>query len=454
MKEKLDRLFRSRLGKIALILFGLFILAILSFAHYSESPSFCNSCHIMKPYYQAWKTSKHNFVKCVDCHYPADASPKQFAWKKFQSMSQVAKYVTRTYGTRPYAEIDDSSCLRGGCHAKRLLEGKVTYKEHVVFDHGPHLLNLRQGKQLRCTSCHSQIVQGRHIEVTDSTCFICHFKKDKNGKRPSISKCSTCHKMPERLIKHGGFSFSHKDFAGGKQLNCEKCHSDSIIGEGTTSKDKCLDCHNQPDRIAKYNDTTFIHKNHVADHKIECIRCHSEIKHQLGRVIYLLESQCTVCHTKKHGGVREMYMGIGGKGVSDQPSPMFTHQVDCAGCHITPTIAPDDVLFKGQTYKTTQKSCSGCHAEAYESVLDSWKEQMDKSLNEIESKLAKAKDILAAYEEKQDKKYIKSLTLYNEAKYNYYFVKDAKGVHNIDYAEALLKKAGEDLDSIFSYTLP
>ena len=24
----------------------------------------------MKPYYQAWKTSKYNFVLCVDCHYP------------------------------------------------------------------------------------------------------------------------------------------------------------------------------------------------------------------------------------------------------------------------------------------------------------------------------------------------------------------------------------------------
>ncbi len=433
---------RAKLIRIILILFGLAILLLLAFAQYSESPSFCNSCHIMKPYYEAWKSSKHNFVKCVDCHYPAKATTKQFMWKKFQSMSQVAKYVTRTYGTRPYAEIDDSSCLREGCHAKRLLDGKVTYKEHVTFDHVPHLLDLRRGKQLRCTSCHSQIVQGRHIEVTDSTCFICHFKKDKSGRRPAIAKCATCHKTPEQLIKHGGFSFSHKDFAGGRQLDCAKCHSDSIVGEGAVSKDKCFDCHNQPDRIAKFSDTTFVHLNHVANHKIECIRCHAEIKHQLGKTISPLETQCAVCHVGKHGGEREMYLGRGGKGVANSPSAMFAHQVDCAGCHITPTIPPEDVAFKGQTFKTTVKSCSACHDESYEGLLDSWKEELASSLNELEPKLTRTGNLLVASGGKNSQ----ALALYQDAQYNYYFVRDAKGVHNFDYAAALLKKADENLD--------
>src|SRR3972149_3316671 len=34
---------------------------------FSTSPSFRARCHLMKPYYQAWKTSKHNHVPCVDC---------------------------------------------------------------------------------------------------------------------------------------------------------------------------------------------------------------------------------------------------------------------------------------------------------------------------------------------------------------------------------------------------
>ena len=37
-------------------------------------------------------------------------------------MSQVVKYVTRTYSSKPFAQIDDSACLREGCHSKRLVE--------------------------------------------------------------------------------------------------------------------------------------------------------------------------------------------------------------------------------------------------------------------------------------------------------------------------------------------
>ena len=53
---------------LALVLVGLILLG--GAAKYSESPRFCNSCHIMEPYYKAWETSAHDFVPCVDCHYP------------------------------------------------------------------------------------------------------------------------------------------------------------------------------------------------------------------------------------------------------------------------------------------------------------------------------------------------------------------------------------------------
>ena len=110
-----------------------------------------------------------------------------------------------------------------------------------------------------------------------------------------------------------------------------------------------------------------------------------------------------------------------------------------------PTIPSEDVQFKGQTYKTTQVSCSGCHDESYGSILDSWKDDLNTSLKKIAAKLAEADKLLAAKKHNAG-----DGNLFNEAKYNYYFVKDAKGVHNIDYAQALLKKAEEDLDRINS----
>src|SRR3989337_233241 len=140
----------------------------------SSSPVLCNSCHIMKPYVEAWRTSKHNNVPCVQCHYPPGL--RDTIWVKYQALSQVVKWATQTYSSKPFAEIEDGSCLRSGCHSDRLLTGKVTYKRRILFDHKPHLEGVRRGRQLRCTSCHSQIVVRTHIEVTDTTCFLCHFK--------------------------------------------------------------------------------------------------------------------------------------------------------------------------------------------------------------------------------------------------------------------------------------
>jgi hypothetical protein len=183
--EKRDRLhIRPRFFRVLLLGFLCLLALLVGLFEYSTSPRFCNSCHIMRPYYHAWKTSSHNFVPCVECHYPPGKRDELRV--KFQAMTQVVKFVTRTYGSRPYAEVEDASCLRDGCHETRLLEGKVTFKRGIVFDHKPHLTEARRGRKLRCTSCHSQIVVGTHMVVTESTCFLCHFKGRSAGPWPAV----------------------------------------------------------------------------------------------------------------------------------------------------------------------------------------------------------------------------------------------------------------------------
>ena len=89
-----DRLHvRPRFSKVI----GVFAVAIPLFLagaalEMSTSPRLCNPCHIMKPYYQAWKTSNHSFVPCVDCHYPPGF--RDTLWVKNQALSQVAKWAT------------------------------------------------------------------------------------------------------------------------------------------------------------------------------------------------------------------------------------------------------------------------------------------------------------------------------------------------------------------------
>jgi hypothetical protein len=216
----------------------------------------------------------------VSCHYPPGF--RDTIWVKYQALTQVVKWATQTYSSKPYAEIEDGSCLRSGCHDRRLLDGKVVYKRGIIFDHGPHLGQERRGRQLRCTSCHSQIVVGTHIEVTESSCFLCHFKGTKGGRTLTpIAGCEGCHRAPKGEIQVGaGVTFDHEQVTK-RGVACQKCHLNVVEGDGEAPPARCYTCHNQPDKLDRYADTPFIHDFHVATKNIECDRCHTEIRHRL-----------------------------------------------------------------------------------------------------------------------------------------------------------------------------
>lgn len=263
---------------IALVLGG---VALTGLWHASASPQFCNSCHIMRPYVEAWKVSKHSSVACVQCHYPPGF--RDTLWVKFQAISQVAKWATRTYSSKPFAVVEDASCFRSGCHGRDQLEsqGVKTFGRGTRFDHRPHLEAARMGRELRCTSCHSQIVVEKHFEVATSTCFLCHFKGTMSGRELTpIAGCTGCHEPPRGEITLGSVKFSHGAVVE-RGVACQKCHLNVVEGDGAAPRERCFTCHNQPDKIERYADTAAVHAVHLTDHSIECTRCHTEIKHRL-----------------------------------------------------------------------------------------------------------------------------------------------------------------------------
>ncbi len=428
-------------GAVSLALFiGLFF--------YSMSPSFCNSCHIMKPYYEAWKTSKHSQVACVTCHMPPQTEAAM--WAKFQSVNHVVQFITKKYSSKPYAQIEDGSCLRSSCHATNILKGKITFKKGIRFDHQAHLGNLRRGKQLRCTSCHSQIVVGTHIEVTESTCYLCHFKSTEGQVGPlPLGDCTTCHEVPQKDIQFQGFTFNHGDFVGSRRVSCEKCHRDVIQGEGQAPKERCLTCHNQPDRLAKYEDPTILHDTHVAKRKVDCTRCHVEIKHGMKVAkVRFLEYNCEVCHSAIHSGPREMFMGEGGRGAPSTPSHMFTARLDCLACHVQSRGAEGGTGRDGHTFVASERACTQCHGNQYQGMLKDWKTTFDEMIRDIEPKLKAARQSL----EKAGTvpaKGREARKLFEDAKYNIDFVKIGRGVHNPFYASELVQVADRNLDRFF-----
>ena len=221
----------------------------------------------------------------------------------------VGRYWTKLYlQSKPWAEIQDESCLQKGCHDRRLLEGQVKFKT-VVFDHKAHFADLKRGKQLRCTSCHSQIVQGEHITVTEASCFLCHFKKTENS--PRVSACANCHKKETLTAPQSRYNHAVVFDRGFK---CDKCHSQVVVGDGAVPRENCFKCHFEKDRLDKYGDTAFMHAMHITKNKIECTQCHLAIQHKISRDIEAI-ADCRTCHTGSHQAQKILFSGTGGRGV-------------------------------------------------------------------------------------------------------------------------------------------
>lgn len=413
---------------ITLGAFGAFLIVLVISAELTSTSKFCSTCHYMKPFYQSWKTSSHNIIACSTCHYPPGL--RSFFRAKVEGLMQLGRYWTKLYlKSRPWAEIPDESCLRKGCHDKRLLQGQVKYKT-VVFDHKIHLTDLKRGKKLRCTSCHSQIVQGEHITVTESTCFICHFKESKFY--PKIATCSHCHRR-EQLVSGASSRFDHT-IVFSNSFPCDKCHSRTTIGDGAVPRENCYKCHFQKERLDKYGDTDLIHLNHISLHKIECNQCHLQIQHKIVRDIETL-ADCQTCHTGTHRAQKILYTGEGGKGIPHgRPNIMLQKGLSCKGCHIFHEERGGQ-LVKSGTYVSREKACESCHGKGFGRILKEWEISTEQKLKETKSVFGKTRQEVSLTKSGEK---TKAEELMNEAAFNMDIVEKGKSVHNVAYSQELL----------------
>ncbi|MBI5362542.1 MAG: cytochrome c3 family protein [Planctomycetes bacterium] len=403
---------------LILTLFGgaAFSLVMYTAVHHTAQPEFCNSCHLMEPYYESWKSSAHGEVGCIECHY--EPGSLETLEGKFKALSQVAKYVTRTAGTKPWAEVSDQSCMRSGCHSVRMLEGPVQFGR-VKFDHRQHLLESQRGRRLRCVTCHSQIMQGQHFSVTPTVCFTCHFKPNANGERPEkTTDCLLCHGPPKEPVEVAGREFAHTDYVA-RGVNCKECHNPVIQGEAVVRKERCHQCHGEVGHVERIGETAFLHEKHVTEKKVECFECHEEIQHgllPLQKPGAPSKDSCGACHASPHDAALELYAGTGAVGVPDQPSRMYTTRVVCAACHTGRTGylatgaglgAPVELAAGAGAVKTSAHAgngqplfergaahgpmvaaagnadCIHCHGTGYDGLLVQWQAAVGEQLDRL-----------------------------------------------------------------------
>jgi nitrate/TMAO reductase-like tetraheme cytochrome c subunit len=431
---------RTLLRRLALRARVAFLIALpagYGFMEYSTKPQFCSSCHNMVPYVKSWESSSHGRagVSCIDCHFePGVIETLEGKWK---ASTQLVKYVTSTEGSKPWAQVSDSSCMRGGCHSSRLLEGKVDFKigrTSIAFDHTPHLTEMRRDKKLRCTSCHSQIVQGEHLTVTTTTCMLCHFKGAEAD--PKLSQCTTCHEPPARPIDVGsGFEFEHAGYVA-RGVECASCHAGVTRGTGEVPRRRCESCHAIQEHIDRYGDTELLHRRHVTDHKVDCLECHTEMTHQIRAPEKLSSGACGQCHDAGHGVAESFYRGEGGRGAPVTPNPMFLSRVGCSGCH---RGLGGGLASPGKPVAAKEVACLACHGPEYDGVMARWQKAFGPAADVVAAEVAAA--IAAA--EKAGAAGASSLAALADAKHDAALVlaDGSRGVHNPWFARALLESA-------------
>jgi nitrate/TMAO reductase-like tetraheme cytochrome c subunit len=424
---------RKRRLRVALIALGVLVVLFIVSVQVTSSSRFCSSCHYMKPFYQSWQESKHSGVECKVCHYPPGFRSKIRA--KLEGLVMVGRYWTKLYlKSKPWAEIQDESCLQSGCHDKRLLEGRVQFGK-VVFDHKAHFEDLKRGKQLRCTSCHSQIVQGQHITVTESSCFICHFKKSES--HPEIGSCAHCHRKDD-LSGRTDVRYDHT-VVFQNEFGCEKCHSQVVQGDGAVPRENCYKCHFERERLDRYDDTDLIHQRHITANKIECDQCHLPIQHKIVKDIETI-ADCRTCHTGSHQAQKILFLGTGGKGV-DHPVPnvMFEKGLSCKGCHIFHETTGGR-LIPSETLTSAPQACESCHGRGFARILHNWEKATISRLAEVRAIYSRA-----AAEVASGSKQAEAKPLLAEAAFNMDIVERGKSVHNMTYAQDLLSAAVEKI---------
>ncbi len=406
---------------------------------YTSRPEFCRSCHNMEPYYVSWQESSHSHVSCIKCHFPPGAGEKIRG--KMLGLVQLAKYVTRSEGPRPAAEIPDASCLRTGCHETRLLSGRVDF-HGVSFDHRPHLEQMRRGKKLRCTSCHGQIVQGKHMTVTTTTCFLCHFKD--NFFNEGLGTCTRCHQIPDKDFDlGGGVQFNH-DLAYDRGVDCENCHSDLIRGNGEVPHERCSVCHNRESDLEKINDHEFLHKTHVADHKVDCLACHLEVTRQRDDDrLASAAADCAACHPSHHREQVDMLMGVGAASISSIDGGMASARITCITCHRFKEVSPTGTVL----WKASIETCDACHDESQAEVIRDSQLSLIDSLSEIESAIDRIRTALPDADLDEDKAE-EIDELLSQAQDDLNFLRAGNGVHNIHYATTINRTVLERLSSI------
>jgi hypothetical protein len=411
-------------------------------------PGFCNSCHIMKPYYDSWTRSSHAEVECLKCHLRPGLTG--LVKGKINGLAQLVDCVVGRVGTKPNATIVDASCLRSECHATEKLATRTFGESEVRFPHDKHVSQVVDGIRITCGTCHSHFEGTDHFHVDRNVCFTCHFLgDDTNCGRPVQTTCQSCHKVPDQVIRRGYVKIDHSEFVSYK-ANCEEsCHKREVRHVSRVEESVCLDCH----AFVKKADANSVelHALHTNGEKVECFSCHRKVPHgktQADSVSAMMD--CQSCHSDTHQVQRTIYstQHPGQPNGTDRVlSPMFMTHVECTGCHIERTAKTPGVLDSfGTVARAVPAGCDKCHESGTGAAyVPFWQKKIKTLYEQVEHKLKEAEALAAAdlnRGQELARRVQQARSILDSIRAD-----GSWGVHNFKYTEALLLDADKMVSS-------
>lgn len=447
---------KKRIVLIALgIVVVLIICSILAAEYYTSQPSFCGSCHIMKPYYDQWVKDKHSElgVACVDCHYAPGEHGTLTA--KFKGLGQLFTYLgSKDALVRKPAKVNDASCMTSDCHPKeKFADKKLQFTEKIPYIHRTHFDKTVEGQALHCDTCHQHVKSENHFEVPKVACYLCHFKDAKLNE--GRAKCSSCHIMPEKPLnkmeegtEQPKRLITHKTLEEAK-VSCHSCHYQIVQGSGDIKKEGCFNCHEYSEEmLKKSDDKKIMHEKHVGSQEARCFDCHMPIEHKEVSPYDAVVKNCSECHPEPHIYQKMILSGTGGIGIDKQyPIAHVDFNVNCLACHVEEGFDEKGRKFR----KGSAKMCIQCHQgdEEKGQLAEKWQDDVRDAV--LEARVLE-KEAIEAIEKATGKAPKKSLSKarakLKDAQANLRIADAGGGVHNKKYAMFLIDTAITDLETI------
>jgi nitrate/TMAO reductase-like tetraheme cytochrome c subunit len=466
----------------------LFVVGSIGSVELTSQPWFCNSCHIMEPYYTSWKTGAHRDVDCTKCHI--EPGVNSFVAAKLNGLGQVVDDVLNRTSTKPSASVSQLSCTRSGCHSLETIRKSEVNNGKFRFRHDKHIGAVHLGVEISCGTCHSHVKGEEHFEVNTGVCITCHLlQHEPNGVHggPTVgaqapvlrmtvreshvalaadspahvapamgekvppAACTTCHEPPKGEFEYRGLKIDHDEFVS-YGAACDSCHRGTTAIPGPIEDGRCLECHTFG--VERTLETTEMHRVHsLGRHKIECFSCHGMVRHgPAAQTMTLEQFDCRRCHIDQHLVQRRAYLldgaetgpgadphAVGVSGGTAAVNPMFLVHVDCTGCHTQPRALEANPTSGARVAAATAKSCDNCHQPGLgERMVPLWQEATRKLHQQASDDLAAVEKTATGEQAREHVEQARGLLMLVR-------VDGSWGVHNPKYTQRLLEQAREKL---------